>query len=124
VVPDFVDEAERVVLELDELEVVDVVVGMGFWLVVGGSGRGVLVVCGVVEGGVEEVEGAILYQENMKNNFKRNTHKSLTKTKAGGPALRCCWEKEEGLGGRRCHCRCLFPGDRRACDEGYVVQYS
>ena len=54
VVPEVVDETELAVLdaELDELELVDVVVGVGFWLVVESDGGGVLVVCGVVECGV------------------------------------------------------------------------
>ena len=39
-VPDVVDEAELVILdaELDKLELVDVVVGVGFWLVLEGTG--------------------------------------------------------------------------------------
>ena len=60
-IPEVVDEVELTVLdaELDELEVVDVVVGVGFWLVVEGEGEGVLVVCEVVEGVAEGVEVAV-----------------------------------------------------------------
>jgi hypothetical protein len=66
VVADVLDEAELTVLdiELEELEdgVMNVDVGVGFWLVVEGVGRGVLVVCEVgggveVEVGSEEGEG-------------------------------------------------------------------
>ena len=98
-VPEVVDEAELAVLdaELDELELVDVVVGEGFWLVVEGDGGEVLVVCGVVQSGVEGIEAAVLYQRNMTNNGKRNTHNGRRKTKVGGPALRCCCQQEEGL---------------------------
>ena len=35
----------------------------------------------VVEGGVEGVEVAVLYQKNMKNNVKRNIHNGQRKTK-------------------------------------------
>jgi hypothetical protein len=86
VVPEVADVAELTVFdtELDELEdgVVDVDVSVGFWLVVEGDGRGVLVVRGVVEGGIEEVEVAVLYQQNMRSNVKRNTHNGRSKTVA------------------------------------------
>jgi len=130
VVPEIVDEAELTVFdtELDELEdgVVDVEVSVGFWLVVEGDGRGVLVVR-VVEGGGEGVEVAVLYQQNMKSNVKRNTHYGLSKTVVG-PLLSCC-HQEEGLViphwyPCHCRCRCQFLGERRACDEVHVVQES
>ena len=58
-----------------------------------------LVVCGVIEGGVEGVEVAVLYQQNMKNNIKRNTHNDQRKAKGGGGegAQRYCHQQEEGL---------------------------
>ena len=83
-VPEVVDETELVVLdtELDELELVD---AWAFgWLVVEGVEGRVLVICGVVEGRVEGVEVAVLYQQDMKNNVKRNTHNGRRKMKVGG----------------------------------------
>ena len=43
--------------------------------------------CRVV-GGVKKVEVAVLYQQKMKNNVKRNTHKGRRKTKIGEPTER------------------------------------
>ena len=127
-VPEVVDGAEVAVFdtELDELEdgVVDVDVSVGFWLVVEGDVRGVLDARGVVEGGIEEVV-AVLYQQKMTSNVKRNTHNGLSKTVAGLGAWLSCCQQQEGLPHPcRCHCRCLFLGERRACDAVHVVQKS
>ena len=82
------NEAELAVLdaELDELELVDVFGGVGLWMVVEGEGGEVLVVCGVIGGGVEEVEVGlyVLYQQNIKNNVKRNTHNGQRRRRWGG----------------------------------------